>query len=397
MRLLLFLALAGPAVLAQDAPERGQAIIHRFSPAVAPFSESIAARLIVAPGHAVNLFASGLEHPRMLETGADGTVYVTRRDRGDVIALRDNDGDGRADERRTFATGLAGVHGIARRGDELLLASSTTVWRTPAGAAAPQPMINGLPDGGQHPNRMVRVAPDGTLYVSVGSSCNDCAEENLLERATMIRYSADGRERSVVANGLRNTIGYDWHPVTGALWGADNGTDHRGDRIPPEELNRIEAGRNYGWPVCFADSRVDDMTNAPPERLALAPGQARPDEEPLDRAAWCARTAPATLLLPAHSAPMALRFSPEGDAFLALRGSWNRRDPAGYRVVRIRFSADGQPLQVQDFLSGFADRDSGLVHGRPVGLAFAADGSLLVSDDTNGAIYRVARSAMPRR
>jgi glucose/arabinose dehydrogenase len=270
----------------------------------------------------------------------------------------------------------------------------------PLGATStPEVVVDGLPDGGQHANRMVRFAPDGAMVVSVGSSCNDCAEENQLDRGTLIRYAADGSARHVLAKGLRNTIGYDWHPVTGALWGMDNGVDFHGDAVPPEELNRIEDGMNYGWPVCYGDRVVDPLTNAPPERLALAPGQARPSGEPMSRADYCAQTQPAQLVTSAHAAPIAMRFNRgdglsaalRNDAFVAFRGSWNRGRPTGYKVARIAFDSAGRPQRFEDFVTGFLSRADDTVLGRPVGIAFAADGALLVSDDTNGAIYRVAR------
>lgn len=388
----------GGGAVAQMALERASATVAKTAPAKLDFDPSFASRLQVPAGFAVTVFASGLQNPRMMDVAPDGTVYVTRRDQDDVLALRDTNGDGAADEVRTFAANLDGVHGIAITGDDLLLASSTMIWRTPRAAAAPRAIVTGLPDGGQHPNRMVRVGPDGQLYVSVGSSCNDCAEANQLERATMIRYAPDGSTREVVANGLRNTIGYDWHPQTRALWGMDHGSDFRGDDVPPEELNLIRAGANYGWPICYADRVVDPMTNAQPKMMALAPGQSQPSGQPLGRAEYCARTEPSVATTTAHSAPMAMRFvqgtqfpaALRNDAFVAMRGSWNRAAPVGYKVVRVRFTADGRAAGFEDFVTGFLTADGTAYLGRPVGIAFAADGALLVSDDQNGVIYRVA-------
>jgi len=296
-----------------------------------------------------------------------------------------------------FASGLDGVHGIARFGSDLYLASSTTIWKTPLAAAVPDVVISGLPDGGQHPNRMVRFGPDGQMYVSIGSSCNDCAEANQLERATIIRYAPDGSGKHVLANGLRNTIGYDWNLQTQALWGMDHGSDFRGDAIPPEELNQIQDGANYGWPICYGDRAVDDMTNAMPKMMALHPGQEEPTLQPLTRTDYCLQTEPAALSTTAHSAPMAMRFY-EGfefplefrtDAFVAMRGSWNAGTPVGYKVVRVRFTMDGRPEGFEDFLTGFIDDEGDQIYGRPVGIAFTPEGSLLVSDDTNGAVYLV--------
>ncbi|NML15917.1 PQQ-dependent sugar dehydrogenase [Azohydromonas caseinilytica] len=390
-------ACAAP-VAAQQPLEHGYAVVRRLAPAQAEFSPAIVNRLKVPPGFRVQLFASGLGKPRMLEVGPDGTVYVTRRDKGDVLALRDTNGDGRADQLRTFATGLKDVNGIALQGGELLLAASTTVWRLPLAGGAPRPIIRGLPDAGQHANRMVRVAPDGTLVVSVGSSCNNCAEGNQLERATLIRYSASGERLEVIANGLRNTIGYDWHPRTGALWGMDHGSDFRGDWTPPEELNLIQPGKHYGWPICWGARQVDTLAEARPSQVALRPGMSKPSGDEITREAFCAQTEPPVLTLPAHAAPLAMLFyrgtqfpaEMRGDAFVALRGSWNRRDPKGYKVVRLRFDAGGRPLAFEDFLTGFLNADGSVHYGRPVGLAWLPDGSMLVSDDSNGALYRVS-------
>jgi glucose/arabinose dehydrogenase len=390
--------LAVPAAPA-TAQELERAVVHRHSlaPPAALTPEALLPHLRLPPGFRISLFATGLGRPRMMEVAPDGTVLVTRRDVGDVLALRDADGDGVAELRHTFLSGLPGVHGIDIHQGQVYLASQTTLWRSPLAAPQAEVLVSGLPDGGQHPNRMLRFAPDGSMVVSVGSSCNDCAEDNQLERGTLIRYSADGRQREVIANGLRNTIGYDWHPATRALWGMDHGSDFRGETLPPEELNLIEPGRNYGWPICYADRQVDGMTQALPERMALKPGRREPIGRPMAREDYCARTEPARLTLAAHSAPLAMRFyrgeafpsSHRHDAFVALHGSWNRRVPVGYAVARVRFDAAGMPLGAEDFVSGFFHARSGAVYGRPAGIAIAADGALLVSDDLNGAVYRI--------
>ena len=261
---------------------------------------------------------------------------------------------------------------------------------------APTRLVAGLPDGGQHENRTIRSGPDGLLYVSVGSSCNDCAESNQLERGTIIRYTPLGQRVDVFAKGLRNTIGFDWQPVTGELWGMDNGSDGHGDDIPPEELNRIEPGRHYGWPNCFGPQIVDIRTNDGPEQQALRPGETEPIGRPIGKDEFCALTAPSVLTYAAHAAPLDLRFYDadqfagyRGDAFVVFRGSWNRRTPIGYGVARLRFRG-GLPSGFEPFLTGFLSEERDSYVGRPAGLAVTRDGSLLVSDDTNGVIYRVS-------
>jgi glucose/arabinose dehydrogenase len=207
----------------------------------------------------------------------------------------------------------------------------------------------------------------------------------------MLRVRPDGSQRAIYARGLRNTIGFAWHPQTRELWGMDNGSDWRGDDIPPEELNRIVEGGNYGWPFCYGDRVVDRYLN--------------PEPKGMTREQYCARTLPPALIYEAHSAPLNLVFYTAGqfpaeyrnDAFVTMRGSWNRLPPVGYKIVRIRFQ-NGRPERFEDFLTGFLFDEGQSFFGRPAGMAIARDGSLLFSDDTNGVIYRIAyREARARR
>lgn len=208
----------------------------------------------------------------------------------------------------------------------------------------------------------------------------------------MLRFALDGSGRSIFCTGLRNTLGFAWQPGTGDLYGADHGIDDLGDDTQKEELNLIVRGRNYGWPYIYEDGQFNPV---PP----LLPGMTK--EQLIS-----GNTAP-VLTFTAHAAPMNLVFIPEssawpkeysGDALVSLRGSWNRKPPSGYEVVRVRFK-NGKPDKVEDFLSGFLMQNGKSHFGRPVGLAFARDGSLLISDDTCGVIYRVwrARDGEPDR
>ena len=343
--------------------------------------------LVVPAGFRVNVFAEGAGNARMMAVTGDGTIYLTRPKSGDVVALRDADGDGRSDDMRTVVSGLPFVHGIALRDGRLYLATPSQVYAAdlqPDGTVGAPRLISGdMPDGGQHPNRTLGFGPDGMLYVSVGSTCNACLEPNP-ENATMLRMRPEGGARAIFARGLRNTVGFAWHPTSGELWGMDNGRDEIGDNFPPEELNRIEENRDYGWPFCLAN-RVPDRQQFPNPPGGLTHEQ------------YCARTAAPSLRYTAHSAPMALsfytaeQFPPQyrGDAFVALRGSWNRRPPSGHKIVRVRF-ADGKPVGIEDFMTGFMAPGGQTRFARPAGLAIARDGSLLVSDDMNGVIYRVS-------
>jgi glucose/arabinose dehydrogenase len=378
------LLLAGPHGRAQ---EKAAVETHVVRPRVVPATPDRIATLKVAEGLQVSVFADGLGKPRMIAAAPNGDVYVTRREPGDVWLLKDADGDGRAEVKKSLLV-RKDLHGVAVDGRTLYLA---TIHEVLAAARAGdgslgrvRTVAKGLPDAGQHPNRTLAVGPDGALYVSVGSTCNACKEGP--ESATLLRMAKDGRQRRVFASGLRNTIGFAWHPKTKALWGVDHGIDYLGDDEQKEEVNLLEDGQDYGWPYSYADGKVYVPIDPPP------------DGTKEQRAAKARQPA---LLLPAHSAPMQLLFAggtqlPERfrtGAFVTLHGSWNRRPPSGYEVVFLRFEND-VPVAAEPFLSGFlADGPEPTVFGRPCGLALLPDGSLLVGDDANGVIYRVSAAA----
>jgi Raf kinase inhibitor-like YbhB/YbcL family protein len=350
---------------------RTGATTHTFKPDKVPATADRLARLKAPEGFKVTPFATGLKNARILAVSPDGTVYVSRRDQGDVLMLKDTDGDGRADGPPVMVANRPGAHGLAIRDGKLYIATVKEVFVAdirPNGWLGPlAQLIGDLPDSGQHPNRTLAFGPDGMLYISVGSTCNACNESNP-ENATLLRASPDGKTRSIFATGLRNTIGFAWHPATGELWGMDHGIDFLGDDIQPEELNRIELGRQYGWPHVWGKDGIN------PQSTPMALGYT------------------------AHSAPMQLVFyggaafpaEYQGDAFVTMRGSWNRDPASGYEIVRVRFSKDGQPRAFEPFVSGFLTDGDKTHIARPVGLAVAKDGALLMADDANGSIYRIA-------
>jgi glucose/arabinose dehydrogenase len=356
-----------------------------FRPERRDFSPALLAQLQLPQGFAIDVFASELENPRMLAVGPDGSVYVSRPMRNDVVRLIDSDGDGRSDATSTAVSGIAGVHGLAIHEGQIFLAAVAAVHVAPLAGdgtiGTPSVLIGDLPDGGQHPNRTIAVGPDRMLYVSIGSSCDACMESNP-EHATILQTALDGSGRRVFARGLRNTIGFDFHPDDGAFWGSDHGSDWRGNEEPPDEINRVVDGADYGWPYCFGARRADPVIMPPPNMTTEA---------------YCAMTEPAVFEYEAHSAPIGLVFydamqfpvSYRGDAFVAFRGSWNRYPATGYKVVRVRYEG-GAPSAVEDFVSGFLIEDGTAHFARLAGLAVATDGALLVSDDTNGIVYRVA-------
>lgn len=354
--------------------------------AVKPDAASLA-RLEVPQGFKVEMFAQGLGNARLLAVADDGTVYLTRRAEGDVVMLRDKDGDGRAEMQRVVAR-RPGMHGIAISGRTVYLVAQKDVLKAPIlgdGSFGPLELLAGdLPDAGQHSARSIAMGPDGMLYLGVGSTCNACTETSP-ESATVLRMSPDGKSRTIYASGLRHTIGFDWQPRGGALYGMDHGIDWLGDEQQPEELNRIEMGKSYGWPYIYGMGGENPQDD-PPNDLTMAD---------LSQAA----TRP-VLGYTAHAAPMQLAFyrgvmfprAIQGDAFVTFRGSWNRARPSGYEVARVRFDASGNPTAFEPFVRGFLQTGSNgpSQSGRPVGLAVARDGALLFTDDINGVIYRVS-------
>ncbi|KGF78340.1 PEBP family protein [Massilia sp. JS1662] len=366
--------------------------IHIFKPdKVAPTAERMAG--IKAPaGFTVAPFATGLKNTRIIAVAPNGNVYVSRRDQGDVLLLRDADGDGRADGQPEIVASRAGTHGLAIKDNKLYLVTVKELFVAdiqPDGRLGPLTMLVGdLPDAGQHANRTIAFGPDGMLYLSVGSTCNTCNETNQ-ENATLLRFSPDFKSRTIVATGLRNTIGFDWQPRTGELWGFDHGIDFLGDDEQPEELNKLEQGKMYGWPHVYAAGSIYPQSTPVGE---------------IGKQDWKAHSTPMVLGYAAHAAPMQLVFyrgtlfpaEYQGDAFVTMRGSWNRKNASGYEIVRVRFQ-DGQAKAVEPFVTGFLT-DGGRAHiARPVGLAMAKDGALLMADDANGVIYRVAYTGNAQR
>ena len=384
--LIAHAVVPGIAAAQAEKTEQRQAPANILRPGQVEATPERMAQLKVPDGFTVAPFATGLKNARILAVAPNGDVYVSRRDQGDVLLLRDADGDGKADGEPVTVAHRPSVHGLAIRDGKLYMATVKEIFVAdiqPDGRLGEATMLVGdLPDGGQHPNRTMAFGPDGMIYVSIGSACNACNETNP-EHATMLRMSPDGKTRTIFASGLRNTIGFGWHPQTGEFWGADHGIDMLGDEVQQEEFNKLEKGKLYGWPHVYGKGDTNPQAAPPPG------GMTRED--------WGKISTPMALGYTAHAAPMQMVFHPGGafpaeyanDAFIAMRGSWNRIPASGYEVVRVDFNG-GKPQKIEPFLTGFLV-DGGQHHfGRPVGMAVAKDGALLVGDDVNGVIYRVA-------
>jgi glucose/arabinose dehydrogenase len=326
---------------------------------------------------------SGLPNARFLRFTPAGDLLVSTPRSGRIFLVeRDSDGDGRPDGVRPLLEGLDRPHGLDLHDGWLYVGETGAIARVRFDSDSrqvegPVERVAEVPAGGNHWTRTVRVGPDGWLYVSVGSSCNACVEEDP-RRATLLRFRPDGSGGEVFATGLRNAVGFDWRPVSGALYATDNGRDLLGDDFPPCELNRVVEGGFYGWPHANGD-RVPDPDH----------GEGREDR--------IARSIAPAHAFPAHNAPLGMTFlrderwptSHRGAALVALHGSWNRTRKDGYRVVSLHWAEDGA-IEERPFLTGFLRDDE--VLGRPVDVAEGPDGAAYVSDDYGGAISRVRRS-----
>ena len=330
----------------------------------------------VPQGFAVSVFAEGLSGVRMLELGPDDRLYAVRSSAGEVVRFELNADGTASGGPAVVASGLRQPFGLAFRDGDLYVGETHQVIRLRGpGFTQETIIVPGLPTGG-HWTREIEFGPDGQLYVSVGSSCNLCVEGDE-RRAAVVRYAADGSGEEIVGVGLRNAVGLAFHPVTGELWASQNERDRLGDDVPAEELNILVPGgpvEDFGWPYCY-ENRTPNPEYADARR--------------------CVVTVAPALEMQAHSAPLGMVFYDRdqfpveyrGDLFLAFHGSWNRSEPTGYKVVRIRVE-DGQPVSYEDFATGWLT-GAGSVLGRPVAVEVGPDGSLYVSDDGQGRIWRV--------
>lgn len=342
------------------------------------------AALEVPEGFTVEEAASGVPAPRfMARDPRDGSLVYGSSVNGQVVRLSDTNGDRRYDRTQIVADGLTFVHSVVFAGDALYAAAEEQIVRlanfAADGKAQQITKIASLPTGARdlygHRTRTIAYGSDGKLYVSVGSSCDVCDNEDP-RRAAILRMNLDGSNEEIVASGLRNTVGFDWRPFTNQLWGVDMGRNNLGQTTPPDELNLIEQGKNYGWPFCYGNNVPNPEFNDPGR---------------------CAASTVPALALPAHWSPLGMVFadrpgfppSYQGDAIIAFHGT--ARDQvgdalAGYNVSRIRFK-NGQPVAVEDLVRGW--NAGGKVWGRPAGLLWEPDGSLLISDDNGGRIFRL--------
>ncbi|MCB5184756.1 PQQ-dependent sugar dehydrogenase [Methylobacillus gramineus] len=375
--------------------------------AVTKVPEDVAASLKLPAGFQISTFAklnpasgNDVREPRFMTFGPDGHLYLASSGDNKVYMLPDRNHDGQADEIIVAAEGLNAPNSLVFAQGQMFISNQDGVVRAERkNGSGPvtklTPIISGLPTGG-HTLKTIKYGPDEHLYLNVGSSCNICTESDPL-RATILRYTIDGKpagspdgsvsgaRNAIWAQGLRNSQGMAWQPGTNDLYATNNGADMRSDtkggamndELPPEHINHIEPGKHYGWPHCWGN-RVTDP-NFPGK-----PG-------------FCSNIQPPAITLRAHSTPLGITFLDKAafpgeyksDAIVAMHGSWNRVQPYGYKLVRIKFK-DNKPVAVEDFVTGWQTRNG--AWGRPVDVVVGPDGALYVSDDRAGLVYRISYS-----
>jgi glucose/arabinose dehydrogenase len=340
-------------------------------------------KLTLPRGFRVELYASGIDNARSMTLGDKGTVFVGSRTAGNVYAVVNQRGKR---EVKTIATGLNQPNGVAFHKGALFVAEVSRIWRYDNIEndieKPPEPVLvtDQLPPDEAHGWKFIGIGPDNKLYVPVGTPCNNCLPSS--NHGVIWRMDLDGGNRELVAQGVRNSVGFDWHPATRQLYFTDNARDWVSEDLPADELNRVtKDGQHFGNPFCHQGDFLD------PEY-----GWGRSCDEFVK---------PLALLGP-HTAPVGMRFYTgrafpqrfRGAVFIARRGSWNRTTKLGGDVVVALLNRDGTVASVEPFLSGFIQDNSYI--GRPVDLLVMRDGSLLVSDDYAGAIYRVSTGSPAR-
>lgn len=332
------------------------------------------------PGFKIRIYSEKVPGARSMTLSPAGTLFVGTRTRGDIYALVDRDEDGRAEKVYTLDRGLNMPNGVAFRDGSLYVAEVSRVLRyddieSRLDDPPPPEVVNdGFPTSRHHGWKFIRFGPDGMLYVPVGAPCNIC-EPDQRRYAAIFRMRPDGSRVELFARGVRNTVGFDWHPKTEELWFTDNGRDWLGDDLPPDELNHApREGLHFGYPYCHG-AKVSD-----------------PD---YGRKRSCEEFRPPAQELGPHVAALGMRFYTgemfpdeyRGQIFIAEHGSWNRSVPIGYRITLVRLE-EGRASSYEVFAEGWLQ--GGSAWGRPVDLLVMPDGSLLVSDDHAGAVYRIS-------
>jgi glucose/arabinose dehydrogenase len=353
------------------------------TPAITDASADLPLGNIKLPaGFSINIYAE-VENARSLAISSSGTVFVGNRNEDKVYALKDTNNDFKADKKWILASGMNMPNGVAFKDGDLYIAEVNKISRIKGvegkldNPGKPEVIFDKYPDKSHHGWKYIAFGPDGKLYVPVGAPCNICESEDPVF-ASITRMNPDGSGMEVFASGVRNTVGFTWHPTTGNLWFTDNGRDRLGDDVPPCELNTVtKPGQHFGYPYCHGGSTKD------PEF-----GNKRP----------CTDFVKPVQNLGAHVAPLGIKFYtgsqfPEAyrnHIIIAEHGSWDRSKKSGHRLVLVKLDKNGKALSYESFATGWLDEASQKAWGRPVDVLLLADGSMLVSDDHAGVVYRIS-------
>lgn len=342
-------------------------------------------RIKLPDGFKIEVWAADVPNARSLSMSEEGIIFVGNRQEKNVYALVDENGDGKADSKFILAEGLRMPNGVAYKDGDLYVAEVSRILRfrdikNNLNNPKFEVVYDDYPTDGHHGWKFIAFGPDGMLYVPVGAPCNICeSKDEIYASITRIDPNAANPQPEIYAHGVRNTVGFDWHPVTGELWFTDNGRDMMGDDIPDCELNKVtEKGQHFGYPYWHAgtvkDPEFGNKGKAASEYV-----------QPVAK-------------LGAHVAPLGIRFY-EGSMFpadfknqaiIAKHGSWNRSKKSGYDVVKVEIDANGKVIGEKPFASGWLNEATQEVWGRPVDVQELPDGSLLISDDVANCIYRVS-------
>ena len=353
--------------------------------AAAPAADLPLDRIQLPPGFSISLYADEVPGARSMALGPNGTLFVGSQRAGTVYAVRDTDNDQVADSVLTVDGELRWPNGVAFRDGSLYVAEISRILRYDNIESSlenpPEPVvvIDTLPEEQHHGWKYLDFGPDGKLYFGIGAPCNDCnaAVDQGDERfATIMRMNADGTGLEVYAHGVRNTVGFEWHPENGDLYFSDNGRDLMGDDIPDCELNRAtEAGQHFGFPYFHAGDIPDPThgTGKNPDDYVKPIQKVGPHVAPLGITFYTGAQFPAEF---------------KHRLFIAQHGSWNRSVKIGYRVMQVTLDDEGNAAKYEEFATGWLYRQE--AWGRPVDVCVAPDGALLVSDDHAGVIYRIA-------
>lgn len=332
-------------------------------------------------GFKIDIYSSEVPNARAMSLSPAGTLFVGSMGEGKVYALRDEDGDKKAELVYTIAEGLKMPVGVAFHNGDLYVSAISQILKLEdiekhlANPPKPVVVYDKYPDKSHHGWKFIDFGPDGKLYVPVGAPCNNCDEEDPIF-ASITRINPDGSGFEIVQHGIRNTVGFTWHPDNQQLWFTDNGRDWLGDDLPSCELNHAEKdGLHFGFPYCHQGDLPDPQFGEKHN---------------------CDEFTPPAQKLGAHVAPLGLSFYtgstfPEAyqkQLFIAEHGSWNRSKKSGYQVTLVRLDGN-QAISHEPFASGWLNKATDEAWGRPVDVEIMSDGSMLVSDDYAGAIYRI--------